>query len=141
MAHFLNKRCDKDNMCWHGSTIRLIDMCHVLVIEDEPLIAMHLQDIFEDAGATSFAFAATEQAAVSLALEHAPAVIASDVCLLEGTGPQAVQRIHAAIGNVPVIFITATPIDCDVCNPPGIVLAKPISRPQVLAAFQQIAPI
>ena len=67
-------------------------MCHVLVIEDEPMIAMLIQDVLEEAGATSFAFAATEHDAVALAAAQAPAVIASDVHLLEGTGPAAVQR-------------------------------------------------
>ena len=115
-------------------------MCHVLVIEDEPMVAMLLQDAFEQAGATSFAFAATEQDAVWLALEHAPAVISSDVQLLEGTGPSAVQRIHAELGDVPVIFITASPADCQPCNPPGIVLSKPVTAGQIIAAFQQVAP-
>lgn len=67
-------------------------MCHVLIIEDEPLIAILLQDILEEAGATSFSFAVTEQEAVDLAGQRVPAVIASDVNLLEGTGAQAVQR-------------------------------------------------
>jgi len=115
-------------------------MCHVLVIEDEPMIAMLLQDILEEGGATSFAFAATEQDAVQLAMQHRPEVIASDVHLLEGTGPHAVQRIHAELGEVPVMFITATPSDCRPCDPPGIVLTKPINLREVLAAFQQLAP-
>ena len=113
-------------------------MCHVLVIEDEPMIAMLLQDILEEAGATSFAFAATEQDAIDLALEHTPAVIASDVHLLEGTGPHAVRQIQAVLGEIPVIFITATPADCEPCAPPGIVLTKPIDLRQVTTAFRQV---
>lgn len=116
-------------------------MCHVLVIEDEPMIAMLLQDIFEEAGATSFAFAATERDAVALAVEHTPALIASDVRLLEGTGPQAVQQIHQRLGKVPVMFITATPQDCEPCNPPGVVLLKPLNIGQVRSVFQQLAPV
>jgi len=116
-------------------------MCHVLVIEDEPMIAMLLQDIFEDAGATSFAFAATEHDAVELAVQQAPALISSDVHLLEGTGPHAVQLIHERLGEVPVIFITATPQDCEPCSPPGVVLQKPFNVGQVKSVFQQLAPI
>lgn len=46
--------------------------CHVLIIEDEPLIAMHVRDILEDEGATSFAFADTQDAAVASAISHPP---------------------------------------------------------------------
>jgi CheY-like chemotaxis protein len=34
-------------------------MCHVLIIEDEALVAMDLQVCLEGLGATSFAFAET----------------------------------------------------------------------------------
>lgn len=116
-------------------------MCHVLIIEDEPMIAMLLQDVFEDAGATSFTFAATEQDAVALALHRVPDVIASDVHLLEGIGPQAVRRIRAELGDAPVIFMTATPDDCQSCLSFGVVLNKPLSLCEITTAFQQIAPV
>jgi CheY-like chemotaxis protein len=115
-------------------------MCHVLIIEDEAMIAMLLQDVLEEAGATSFAFAATEDDAVWLALQRAPDVIASDVQLVEGTGLGAVQRIHANVGEIPVLFITGTPTDCLPRIPQGIVLTKPVSTLQIITAFQQIAP-
>lgn len=115
-------------------------MCHVLVIEDEPMVAMLIQDILEDAGATSFAFAATEQDAVDLAMRQVPELIASDVHLIEGTGPRAVSRIQEHVGAIPVIFITATPDDCRPCNPPGVVLVKPIRPYEVASAFRELAP-
>lgn len=110
-------------------------MCHVLIIEDEPFIAMDLQQLLEGEGATSFAFAATEDEAIVSAMQHHPDVITSDVNLTKGTGPAAVQSIHAQLGNIPVIFITATPADCELCDPPGIVLGKPINARAVCAAF------
>ncbi|MGI4799855.1 MAG: response regulator [Janthinobacterium lividum] len=115
-------------------------MCHVLIIEDEPLIAILLQDILEEAGATSFSFAVTEQEAVDLAEQQVPAVIASDVNLLEGTGPKAVQRIHMNQGAIPVIFITATPEACQVCNPATVVLMKPVNIRELTATFHKLAP-
>ena len=114
-------------------------MCHVLIIEDEPMIAMLLQDVLEEAGATSFAFAATEQDAVDLALSNAPSVITSDVNLLEGTGPRAVEQIHRALGYIPVIFITATPEACGEELSAGTVLVKPVDVRRVATVFQQIA--
>lgn len=110
-------------------------MCHVLIIEDEPFIAMDLQEMLEAHGASSFAFAETEDAAVAAALEHRPDVITSDVKLSEGTGPGAVRTILDRLGAIPVIFITATPGDCRPCDPPGVVLGKPINVRAVQAAF------
>ncbi len=115
-------------------------MCHVLIIEDEPLVAMTLQDLLEEEGATSFAVASTEQEAIAAALANPPAVITSDVKLLEGTGPHAVQAIHQKLGKVPVIFITGTPENCTPCAPPGKVLAKPINDRAVAAAFHELCP-
>jgi CheY-like chemotaxis protein len=70
-------------------------VCHVLIIEDEPLIAMLLHDVLEDAGATSFSYADTQDEAVASARDRPPAMITSDVKLLRGTGPRAVALIHA----------------------------------------------
>ena len=112
-------------------------MCHVLIIEDEPMIAMLLQDALEEAGATSFSFAATEHDAVRLALEEAPAVITSDVRILEGTGACAVEQIRHALGPIPVIFITGTPEGCT-STPSSAVLTKPVTIRQVVNAFLSV---
>ena len=114
-------------------------VCHVLIIEYEPFVAMILQDILEDEGATSVVIAATEEDAVASALARPPALITSDVRLLEGTGPRAVQTIQEKLGAVPVIFITATPDDCRPCNPPGIILRKPVDQRALASAFHKLA--
>ena len=116
-------------------------MCHVLIIEDEPFVAMILEDLLVHEGATSVAVAVTEQQAIELALARRPAIITSDVKLIEGTGPNAVQRIHEKLGDVPVIFITGTPEDCRPCQPPGKVLTKPMDHRAVVAAFHELAPV
>ena len=87
-------------------------MCHVLIIEDEALIALDLQDMLSTAGATSFSFAETEREAVDAARIQRPDVIMSDVMLREGTGPHAVESIQGEMGPLPVIFITSTPLAC-----------------------------
>lgn len=115
------------------------DCCHVLIIEDEPLIAMLVRDVLEQEGATSFAFADTQEGAVASAVSHPPALITSDVKLLHGTGPLAVGAIHEKLGDVPVIFITATPADCKPCAPPGQVLGKPIDQAKLAAVFHELA--
>ena len=104
------------------------------------MIAMLLQDLLEEAGATSFAIAATEQDAVSLALQERPSVITSDRRLLNGTGPRAVERITERIGEIPVIFITANPEDCDWSSPPTAVLVKPFSSHEAMTVFHEVLP-
>jgi len=110
-------------------------MCHVLIIEDEPMIAMLIQDALEEAGVTSFAFAATEQDAFELALQHRPEAITADVRLLDGTGPQAVERIRARVGSIPAIYITGNPEACNAGDP---ILVKPVSARQVIGTFQRL---
>ena len=110
-------------------------MCHVLIIEDEPLVALMIQFLLEDEGATSFAFADSEAAAVEAAVETPPALITADVRLASGTGPAAVKAIHERLGSVPVIFITASPEACKPCKSWGITLSKPVDSAAVAKAF------
>jgi CheY-like chemotaxis protein len=111
-------------------------VCHVLIIEDEALIALDLQDILGATGATTFAFAETQQEAIAAARLQRPDVITSDVMLREGTGPAAVAMIQDEMGSMPVIFITATPSACRPCLAENQILAKPASDAQVRAAFR-----
>lgn len=113
-------------------------MCHVLVIEDEWFISEYISELASEAGATSTSIAVTEQEAVLAAREQVPAIILSDVNLLEGTGPSAVATILDEQGPIPVIFITATPRECEPCNPPNVVLPKPINRVSVINTFRQL---
>lgn len=115
-------------------------MCHVLIIEDEALIALDLQEMLETAGATTFSFAETESEAVDAARARRPDVIMSDVMLRQGTGPGAIEAIQHEMGPLPVIFITATPEACGHCSPPAIVLGKPMVDATVRAAFRLVAP-
>ncbi len=113
-------------------------MCHVLIIEDEPFIAMDLQQLLESQGATSFDFADSEDEAIASALARRPDIITSDVKLAHGTGPHAITSIHERLGAIPVIFITGTPDECHPCNPPGVVLGKPINARDVIEAFHRL---
>ena len=116
-------------------------MCHVLIIEDEPIIALGLEQMLGDAGATSFDWAATEEEAVACARGHLPELITSDVKLLEGTGPQAITRIMAEHGRLPVIFVTGTPEACDACDHPAVVLTKPVTSRALVNAFRTLDPL
>jgi len=84
-------------------------LCHVLIIGDEPVIAFHIGDVVEEAGATSVTFAQTELEALRAAMARRLDIIVSDVSLLTGTGPDAVTSIRLCVGRVPAISSLETP--------------------------------
>lgn len=115
-------------------------MCHVLIIEDDWMIADHMAYIAGEAGATSCQLAHSEDEAVSYGLAHRPGVILSDVNLGDGNGPRAVAAIRRAMGDMPVIFITATPDACTQCDYASAVLQKPVSANRLTDEFRRVAP-
>ena len=62
----------------------------------------------------ALAFATSENEAIDRAR---PAFISSDVSLSEGTSPRAVATIHQEHGRIPVVYVTATPEDCEAARP------------------------
>ncbi len=114
-------------------------MCHVLIIEDDAIAALDVMQTLRGEGATSFSFADTEREAVRCAQEMRPAVITSDVMLASGSGPGAVYAIEAELGPLPVIFITATPDQCEPCGPHPV-LEKPFGASHLAAVFRSVAP-
>lgn len=116
-------------------------MCHVLIIEDEILVAIDLEALLAGLGATSFSFAETEADAIEQARRRRPDLITSDVHLRSGFGPTAVATIQKEAGPVPVIFVTAHPEACKPCGPPTRILDKPIHEARLSEAFLQMAPL
>ena len=112
-------------------------MCHVLVIEDEGFIAMMIQDCLIEYGATSVDVAASEAEAIACAQQHRPDFITSDVRLVEGTGPHAVAAITQLYGDIPVLFITASPEKCE-AYPPAAVMRKPVTFAAVGRRFKML---
>lgn len=113
-------------------------MCHVLIIEDEPIIALDLEVILEREGATSFSFAMSEREAVASAEQCRPDIITSDVTLVEGTGPAAVEAIRSALGDIPVVYISATARESCAQDRLTRVLMKPLDRPAVASVFREL---
>ena len=115
-------------------------MCHVLVIEDDWLIAEHISHLLESAGATYITVAATEADAIAAAHATLPGLITSDVQLAEGSGPSAVQTIIGTLGPIPVIFVTGTPEACQPCDPGMVILGKPVDDRALTMTFRRMAP-
>ena len=81
----------------------------VLIIEDEPIIALDLENLVSELGHDVVATAATRDEAVSKANSEHPGLVLADINLGEGgSGIDAVAEILTSF-DIPVIFITAYP--------------------------------
>lgn len=111
----------------------------VLIIEDEPIIAMDIQEIVEGLGHTVVATADTRSSAVAAAMEHKPDLVLADIQLADGSsGVDAVRDILGAF-SVPVIFITAYPdrLLTGERPEPTFLITKPFRTDAVEAAISQ----
>jgi CheY-like chemotaxis protein len=111
----------------------------VLIIEDEPLIAMQLEDLVTGLGHTVSGTAATRTQARAAVDEAMPGLVLADIQLADGSsGLDAVDDILST-GSMPVIFITAYPerlLTGDRPEPTYLV-TKPFQEATVRAAISQ----
>ena len=111
----------------------------VLIIEDEPLIAMDLETIVRDLGHSVSGIAVTAAEAVAQAKSTRPGLVLADIQLADNSsGIDAVRDILAEI-SVPVIFITAFPerLLTGERPEPTFLITKPFQRATVKAAIAQ----
>lgn len=81
----------------------------ILIIEDEPIIAMDLEAIVEELGHRVTGIARTHAEAVKASQSRRPGLVLADIQLADGSsGLDAVNEILGMF-EVPVIFITAYP--------------------------------
>ncbi len=111
----------------------------VLIIEDEPLISMQLEDIVRSLGHDVVGTAATRTQAQQVIADRRPGLVLADIQLADGSsGLDAVDDI-LAVGDLPVIFITAFPerlLTGDRPEPTYLV-TKPFQEASVRAAISQ----
>ncbi len=92
----------------HEELKRLVS-ARVLIIEDEPVIAMDIAGIVEGLGHDVVGVAGRKDEAVELAKRHVPDLVLADVQLLDGdSGIATVQEILKSM-TAPVIFVTGFP--------------------------------
>jgi CheY-like chemotaxis protein len=111
----------------------------VLIIEDEPLIALDLQTLVEQLGHDVTTIARTHSEAVRAALKIRPGVILADIQLADGSsGLDAVNEI-LGVQEVPVIFITAFPerFLTGQAPEPAFLITKPFTAESVKAVLSQ----
>ena len=112
----------------------------VMIIEDEPLIAMDLRSIVSDMGHGVTGIARTRDQAVALGRAERPDLILADIQLADNSsGIDAVADLTAMLGDVPVIFITAFPdrLLTGEKPEPAFLITKPFSVEQVRSAVSQ----
>ena len=110
---------------------------HALIIEDEPMIALVIEDFLRESGFISVDIAATQTEAVESAAGYCPDLITADVRLADGCGIAAVQAIRSR-KNVPVLFITATAEDLSDRLPRAAVLGKPFTSDELGSALAKV---
>ena len=111
----------------------------VLIIEDEPIIALDIQDLVERCGHSVVGIAATETEAVEIARAERPSLVLADINLgAGGDGATAVSRILRDV-TAPVIFVTAFPerlLTGDAVEP-AFVITKPFDPTRLAVATYQ----
>ena len=113
----------------------------VLIIEDEPLIALDLQNLVEELGHRVIDVARTHREALTaIQTQQQPGLILADIQLADGSsGLEAVNEILESF-EVPVIFITAYPERFLTGAPPepAFLIAKPFSVDTLRAVISQV---
>ncbi|MEP7315760.1 MAG: response regulator [Sphingomicrobium sp.] len=111
----------------------------VLIIEDEPIIAMDIEMIVRDLGHNVTGVAVTRTEAIAQARQSPPTLVLADIQLADdSSGIDAVKDILAEF-SVPVIFITAFPerLLTGSRPEPTFLITKPFQRATVKAAISQ----
>jgi CheY-like chemotaxis protein len=107
----------------------------IMIIEDEPVIALDLEALVTELGHNVTGVARTHGEALALVQHKQPGLILADIQLADGSsGLEAVNEILAKL-DVPIIFITAYPerLLTGERPEPAFLITKPF-RPDVVRA-------
>lgn len=112
----------------------------VLIIEDEPLIALDLKDILEGMGHRVAKIVQTHRDALRAATRAQPGLVMADIRLADGSsGLDAVNEMLRSF-SVPVVFVTAYPEKLTTGRrpEPTFVIPKPFRAAAVQAIVSQV---
>ena len=112
----------------------------VLIIEDEPLIAMDIEQMVEALGHSVTGVARTHKEAIELFNQRRPGLVLADIQLADGSsGIDAVNDMLRS-ASVPVIFITAFPerLLTGERPEPAFLVTKPFQPDMVKALVSQV---
>ena len=111
----------------------------IMIIEDEPLIALDIEQMVEDLGHRVTGIARTHAEAVALYKRTSPKMVLADIQLADGSsGIDAVNDI-LKVDTIPVIFITAFPerLLTGERPEPAFLVTKPFNPDMVKALISQ----
>ena len=111
----------------------------IMIIEDEPLIAMDIEQLVTDLGHSVTGVARTLQEAMELFAKKPPKMVLADIQLADGSsGIDAVNMILKT-SDIPVIFITAFPerLLSGERPEPAFLVTKPFNPDMVKAMISQ----
>ncbi|WP_027488841.1 response regulator [Allorhizobium undicola] len=111
----------------------------IMIIEDEPLIALDIEQMVEDLGHRVTGIARTHKEAVDLFGRTSPKMVLADIQLADGSsGIDAINDI-LKVDTIPVIFITAFPerLLTGERPEPAFLVTKPFNPDMVKALISQ----
>ncbi len=126
-------------ICQAMTQLSALPQATVMIVEDEPIIAMDLQSIVQSMGHAVGGIARTHARAVAMAKQYPPDLVLADIRLADdSSGLEAAMDILSS-QNIPVIFITAYPqrLLTGQRPEPTFLIRKPFSQEQVRAAIAQ----
>ncbi len=111
----------------------------IMIIEDEPLIAMDIEDMVKGLGHNVTGIARTHSEAVELYHRTAPRMVLADIQLADGSS--GIDAVNDILKNstIPVIFITAFPerLLTGEKPEPAFLVTKPFNPDMVKALISQ----
>src|SRR3569833_3035899 len=108
----------------------------ILIVEDEPIIALSTQVDLETAGHTVVGLAMTSDEAITLADRCRPDLVLMDIRLAKGNGVEAAEAIHARWA-IPSLFATSyVEHSADTCHAGLGCLRKPYDRRSLIRCIE-----
>jgi DNA-directed RNA polymerase specialized sigma24 family protein len=111
----------------------------VVIIEDEPLIAMDLEQLVQDLGHRVVRIARTERQAIDAVRQTRPGLVLADIQLADGSSGLDAVNEFLQIFSVPVIFVTAFPerLLTGAKPEPTFLVSKPFQAEALKAVISQ----
>jgi len=111
----------------------------ILIIEDEPIIALDIETMVRELGHSVTGIARTHKEAIASVRDQEPGLVLADIQLADGSSGLAAVNDILNLVNVPVIFITAYPerLLTGEKPEPTFLITKPFQADTVRATISQ----
>lgn len=124
----VRQECFRPKRRWHLS--------HVLIIEDEILLAFSVEEALRNLGYLTFDIVTSAPDAIEAAEQKCPDLIIADHQLIDGTGVGAVKAI-CADQSIPVVFVTGSRTEGRQHLPEAFIVDKPFNFRRLKGAVSE----